>query len=114
MKPKNTICLWVDKEALDAERFYATSFPNSKVTAIHKTPADCPSGKAGDVPLLRFRFRLCRSIPQCRRPPEQNSFLGGSGKYQDTYVDLVVTAGPAGFAPHIIDPLGYVGSHGSP
>ena len=27
MKPKNTICLWVDKDALDAARFYAATFP---------------------------------------------------------------------------------------
>ena len=28
MKPKNTICLWFDRDALDAARFYASTFPN--------------------------------------------------------------------------------------
>ncbi len=54
MKSKNTICLWFDKDALDAARFYAATFPNSEVTAIHKAPADYPSGKAGDVLTVEF------------------------------------------------------------
>ena len=32
MTPKNTICLWYDKDALDAAQFYAATFPNSEVT----------------------------------------------------------------------------------
>ena len=32
MTPKNTICLWFDKDALEAARFYAATFPDSKVT----------------------------------------------------------------------------------
>ena len=39
MKPKNTICLWFDKDAHEAARFYAATFPDSKVTAVHKAPA---------------------------------------------------------------------------
>ena len=54
MKPKNTICLWFDKDAQDAARFYAATFPNSEVTAVHKAPADYPSGKAGDVLTVDF------------------------------------------------------------
>src|SRR2546429_6500351 len=54
MKSKNTICLWFDKDALDAARFYAATFPNSEVTAVHKAPADYPSGKAGDVLTVEF------------------------------------------------------------
>ena len=27
MKPKNTICLWFDKDAHEAARFYAATFP---------------------------------------------------------------------------------------
>src|SRR5262249_16127558 len=45
MKPKNMICLWFDKDALAAARFYAATFPDSKVTAVHKAPADFPGGK---------------------------------------------------------------------
>jgi predicted 3-demethylubiquinone-9 3-methyltransferase (glyoxalase superfamily) len=54
MKAKNTICLWFDKEALDAARFYAATFPNSEVTSVHKAPSDYPNGKAGDVLTVEF------------------------------------------------------------
>jgi predicted 3-demethylubiquinone-9 3-methyltransferase (glyoxalase superfamily) len=30
MKPKNTICLWFDKDAHEAARFYAATFPDSR------------------------------------------------------------------------------------
>ena len=52
--PKNTICLWYTKDALKAARFYAKTFPNSKVTAVHKAPGDYPSGKAGQVLTVEF------------------------------------------------------------
>jgi predicted 3-demethylubiquinone-9 3-methyltransferase (glyoxalase superfamily) len=51
---KNTICLWYDKDALDAARFYAATFPDSKVTAVYHAPSDYPSGKAGDVLTVEF------------------------------------------------------------
>jgi predicted 3-demethylubiquinone-9 3-methyltransferase (glyoxalase superfamily) len=54
MTSKNTICLWFDKEAEDAARFYAATFPDSKVTAVHKAPGDFPSGKEGDVLTVEF------------------------------------------------------------
>ena len=47
--PKNTICLWFDNNALDAARFYAATFPDSEVTAVHHAPSDYPSGKEGDI-----------------------------------------------------------------
>src|SRR6188474_40144 len=53
MKPKNTICLWFNKDAQDAARFYAT-FPNSEVTAVHEAPSDYPGGKKGDVLTVNF------------------------------------------------------------
>jgi predicted 3-demethylubiquinone-9 3-methyltransferase (glyoxalase superfamily) len=52
--PKNTICLWYNKDAQDAARFYAATFPDSKVTAVHNAPSDYPSGKAGDVLTVEF------------------------------------------------------------
>ena len=52
--PKNTICLWFNKDALDAARFYAAIFPDSKVTAVHHAPSDYPSGHAGDVLTVEF------------------------------------------------------------
>jgi len=54
MTPKNTICLWFDKDAHDAARFYAATFPNSEVTAVRKAPGDYPSGKEGDVLTVEF------------------------------------------------------------
>ncbi len=54
LTPKNTICLWFDKDAHDAARFYAATFPNSKVTAVHKAPADYPDGKKGDELTVEF------------------------------------------------------------
>ena len=51
---KNTICLWFDKDALDAATFYAKTFPDSAVTAVHKAPGDYPDGKEGDVLTVEF------------------------------------------------------------
>src|SRR6478609_4893704 len=55
MKPaKNTICLWYDGDAEEAARFYAETFPDSRVEAVHKAPGDYPSGKEGDVITVDF------------------------------------------------------------
>ncbi len=54
---KNTICVWYDKDAEAAARFYAKTFPDSAVHAVHKAPADYPSGKKGDV--LTVQFTVC-------------------------------------------------------
>src|SRR2546430_17307381 len=51
---KNVICLWYDKDAEAAARFYAETFPDSVVGAVHRAPGDYPSGKAGDVLLVEF------------------------------------------------------------
>jgi predicted 3-demethylubiquinone-9 3-methyltransferase (glyoxalase superfamily) len=54
MNHKNTICLWFDKDAEDAARFYAATFPDSKVTAVIKAPSDYPGGKEGEVITVEF------------------------------------------------------------
>src|SRR5436305_15258774 len=55
VKPaKNTICLWYDRDAEDAARFYARTFPDSSVDAVHAAPGDFPSGKKGDVLTVEF------------------------------------------------------------
>ncbi|MCR6661794.1 MAG: VOC family protein [Luteimonas sp.] len=54
MTSKNTICLWYDGTALDAATFYAETFPDSAVTAVHHAPGDYPSGKQGDVLTVEF------------------------------------------------------------
>jgi 2-polyprenyl-6-hydroxyphenyl methylase/3-demethylubiquinone-9 3-methyltransferase len=51
---KNTICLWYDGDAEDAARFYAKTFPDSFVGAVHRAPGDFPSGKQGDVLTVEF------------------------------------------------------------
>lgn len=51
---KNTICLWFDKDAEEAARFYEKTFPNSEVRAVHKAPADFPGGKGGEVLTVDF------------------------------------------------------------
>src|SRR5690606_8636112 len=52
--PRNTVCLWYDGTALDAAMFYAETFPDSAVRAVHRAPADFPSGKEGDVLTVEF------------------------------------------------------------
>ena len=53
---KNSIatCLWFNKNAEEAATFYAKTFPNSRITAVHKSPTDYPNGKAGDVLTVEF------------------------------------------------------------
>ena len=51
---KNTICIWYDGGAEEAARFYAATFPDSRVDAVHRAPGDYPSGKAGDVLTVMF------------------------------------------------------------
>ena len=47
-------CLWFDKNAEEAARFYAATFPDSRVIAVRKSPSDYPNGKAGDVLTVEF------------------------------------------------------------
>ena len=54
MTPKNSICLWFDGDAEAAANFYARTFPDSRVTAVHQAPGDYPSGKEGDVITVEF------------------------------------------------------------
>ncbi|MCJ8053505.1 VOC family protein [Shinella curvata] len=52
--PKNTICLWFDKDAEAAARFYAETFPDSAVGEITRAPGDYPDGRQGDVLVVGF------------------------------------------------------------
>ncbi len=73
---KNTICLWYNKDAEAAARFYAETFPDSKVSAVHRAPSDYPSGKAGDVLTVEFTVFGILSRAQWRaRVPTQRSLL---------------------------------------
>ena len=51
---KNTICLWYEHDAEEAARFYAKTFPDSRVGAVHMAPGDYPDGKAGDALVVEF------------------------------------------------------------
>ena len=54
MIAKNTVCLWFDKDAEEAARFYAATFPNSEVRAVRRAPSEYPGGEAGDVLTVEF------------------------------------------------------------
>ncbi len=51
---KNTICVWYDKDAEAAARFYAETFPDSSLDAVIRAPGDYPSGKEGNVLVVEF------------------------------------------------------------
>jgi 2-polyprenyl-6-hydroxyphenyl methylase/3-demethylubiquinone-9 3-methyltransferase len=51
---RNIICLWYDGTAEEAARFYARTFPDSAVTAVHHAPGDYPSGKQGQALTVEF------------------------------------------------------------
>jgi predicted 3-demethylubiquinone-9 3-methyltransferase (glyoxalase superfamily) len=53
-KIKIATCLWFNKNAEEAAKFYAATFPDSRVIAVHKAPGDFPGGKAGDVLTVEF------------------------------------------------------------
>ena len=54
---KTTICLWYNREAEEAARFYAQTFPDSSVGAVRRAPSDFPGGKTGDI--LTVEFTVC-------------------------------------------------------
>ena len=51
---KSTICLWYEHDAEEAARFYAGTFPQSSVGAVHRAPSDYPDGKEGDALVVEF------------------------------------------------------------
>jgi len=57
MANKNTICIWYDKDARAAAEFYASVFPDSAVTAVHRAPGDYSDGQEGDE--LTVEFTVC-------------------------------------------------------
>jgi predicted 3-demethylubiquinone-9 3-methyltransferase (glyoxalase superfamily) len=53
------VCLWYDKDAEQAARVSAQTFPDSRVNAVQRAPGDYPSGKAGDVLVVRPSASQC-------------------------------------------------------
>lgn len=47
-------CLWFDENAEEAATFYVSLLPDSRIDAVHRAPADYPSGKAGAVLTVEF------------------------------------------------------------
>ena len=47
-------CLWYDGAAEEAANFYVTLFPDSRVDAVQRSPADNPSMKEGGVLVVEF------------------------------------------------------------
>ena len=78
---KNTICLWFDKDAEAAARFYAATFPDSRVGAVYRAPADYPSGKAGDVLTVEFTVAgiPCLGLPRQRVLGSTKVRMAGAG-----------------------------------
>ena len=49
-----TTCLWFDGNAEEAARFYTSIFPDSRIDKVSKSPADNPSGRAGETLTVDF------------------------------------------------------------
>jgi predicted 3-demethylubiquinone-9 3-methyltransferase (glyoxalase superfamily) len=47
-------CLWYAGGAEEAAKFYAATFPDSRVVSVNRTPVDTPGNKAGDVITVEF------------------------------------------------------------
>lgn len=54
MTTKNTICLWYDGRAVEAANFYAETFPDSAVDAVHRAAGDGPGDRQGEVMMVEF------------------------------------------------------------
>lgn len=80
MTRKNTVCLWFVQGVQEAAEFYAATFPDSKVTAIHTAPSDYPGGKQGDVLTVEFTVLGIPCI----------GFNGGSG-FSDAFSFQIAT-----------------------
>ena len=62
-------CLWFDKNAEEAARFYADTFPDTRIESVGRAPGDYPSGKQGDALVVEMTifgmpFLLLNGGPQ--------------------------------------------------
>ena len=100
MTAKNTICLWFDKDALDAAKFYAATFPNSEVIAVREAPGDYPAEKPAMCSRRAHRSRF--AVPLSNGGPtfkqsEAFSFQIATGNQEETdrYWNAIVGNGGA-------------------
>ena len=54
MADKIVPCLWFDGDAEAATAFYVSLLPDSRVTAVNRSPVDTPSGPAGSILTVQF------------------------------------------------------------
>lgn len=54
MSEKIIPCLWFDGNAEEAAHYYAAHLPDSRVMAVHRSPADNPSTGEGSVLTIEF------------------------------------------------------------
>lgn len=52
--PEALICLWYEKDAEEAARFYAATFPDSRVGQVMYAPSDFPDGRQGNPLTVEF------------------------------------------------------------
>ncbi len=86
--PKASICLWYDRDAEAAAKFYAETFPNSRVGRVQYAPGDYPDGKQGDALVVEFTVLGIDCIglnggPQFK-PDEAFSFVVGTRDQAET------------------------------
>src|ERR1700756_2432112 len=100
MRAKNTICLWFDKDAEEAARFYAATFPDSAVTAVHAAPGDFPGGKKGDPLTVEFTVlgtpRMGLNGGPMFKQTEAFSFQAATGGQGETDRDWTAIVGSGG------------------
>jgi len=53
---KITPFLWYSNQAEEAARFYAATFPDSRVTRVTALPSESPSGPPGSVKIVDFEL----------------------------------------------------------
>ena len=99
MIPRIQPCLWFDGNAEEAARFYAETFPDSRVEAVHRAPGDYPAGGKGDVltveaTIFGMRFLLLNGGPQFKFD-EAVSFQVATGDQAETdrYWNAIVDNG---------------------
>ena len=101
MTAKNTICVWYDTQAEEAARFYAGLFPDSRVDAVHLSPADNPGNRAGDVLMVEFTVCgvACIGLNGGPKFPHSEAFsfqiATDSQEETDRYWDAIVGNGGA-------------------
>lgn len=99
-RPGATICLWYERDAEAAARFYAETFPDSAVRGVQRAPADYPGGKAGDALVVEFTVLGFPCIALNGRPPsfqpsEAFSFQVATADQEETdrYWGAIVNSG---------------------